>query len=57
MLEIQKNFLLVKLFNQISCNKNLKAKNFLFFLIFFLFNLPGAGKFKLQRGCFVLDVT
>ena len=29
----------------------------MFFLMFFLFNPPGAGKFKLQKDCFILDVT
>ena len=35
MLELQKIFLLVKFFNQISCNKSLKAKISLFFSCFF----------------------
>ena len=29
----------------------------MFFLVFFLFNPPGAGKFKLQKNHFILDVT
>ena len=29
----------------------------MFFLVFFLFNAPGAGKFKLQKDRFILDVT
>ena len=29
----------------------------MFFLVFFLFNSPGAGKFKLQKDRFVLDST
>ena len=57
MLEFLKSFLLVKFFNQISCNKGLKATISWFFLVFFLFNAPGAGKFKLQKDCFVLDIT
>ena len=52
MLELQKSFLLVKFFNQILCNKGLKAKISCFFLCFF-----GAGKFKLQKNHFVLDIT
>ena len=56
MLELQKNFL-AKFLNQISCNKGLKAKISCFFLFFFLFNPLGAWKFKLQKDCFVLDVT
>ena len=44
MLELQKSFLLVKFFNQISCNKGLKVKILCFFLCFFcltpLFSLP-----------------
>ena len=35
MLELQKNFLLVNVFNQISCNKCLKAKVSCFFVCFF----------------------
>ena len=57
MLELHKSFLLVKFFNQISCNKGLKAKLLCFFSCFFLFNPPEAGKFKLQKDHFVLDVT
>ena len=58
MLELQKNFLLVKFFNQIFCIKGLKAKISCFFsFFFFLFNLCGAGKFKLQKDHFVLEVT
>ena len=57
MLELQKSFLLVKCFNQISGNKGLKAKTSCFFSCFFLFNPPRAWKFKLQKDHFVLDVT
>ena len=57
MLQLQKTSLLVKFFNQISCYKDLKAKISCFFLVFFLFNPPAAGKAKLQKGHFVFDVT
>ena len=56
MLELQKSFLLAKFFNQISRDKDLKAKMHVF-LVFFLFNPPGAGKFNLQKNHFVLDDT
>ena len=38
MLELQKIFLIVRFFNQISCNKGLKTKISCFFLCFFLFS-------------------
>ena len=57
MLELQKSFLLVMFFNQISCNKDLKAKISCFFLCFFCLTPPGGGKFKLQKNHFVLDIT
>ena len=41
MLELQKSFLLVKFFNQVSFNKGLKAK-----MSCFSCSTPGAGKFK-----------
>ena len=40
MLELQKIFVIVRFFNQISCNKGLKAKISCFFLVFFLFQPP-----------------
>ena len=44
MLELQKIFLIVRFFNQISCNKGLKAKVSRFFYIF-VFNTPEARMF------------
>ena len=48
MFELQKIFLLLKFFNQISCNNSLKAKISCFFLCF-LFNLPKAGECSRNR--------
>ena len=56
MLELQEIFLLVRFFNQISCNKGLKAKILCFFL-FFLFNPPETGMFQNQKEHFICDIT
>ena len=56
MFELQKIFLLVKFFNQILCNKSLKAKISCFFSCFFCLRSE-AGMFLKQKDCFVPDFT
>ena len=56
MLQLHKIFVLVRFFNQISCNKRLKG-NISCFFTFFLFNPPETGMFQKQKDCFVPEVT
>ena len=55
MLEVQKIFLLVKFFSQISCNKSLKTKISCFFLCFFCLT-PLRLEYS-QKDHFVPDIT
>ena len=54
MLELQKSFLIVRFFNQVSYNKSLKAKILCFF-VFFLFTPPWDGMFPNQKDSFVQE--
>ena len=55
-LELQKIFLIVRFFNQISCNKGLKAKISCFFLYFFCLP-PEAGMLYNQKDYFIPHIT
>ena len=58
MLELQKIFLIVRFFNQISCNNGLKTKISCFLCVFFcLTPPPETGMFQNQKDCFVPDIT